>query len=292
MIKKSLHLSIFLGGFVSASAQMVIPGVDASRVNFAYDGEMDFENGGGSLSISQLELTSILAKPFTPVTGVTVIPFIDYSATLLNFDGTGGAYPIDDEDLHSLSLSAFAISAPTDSRWFYTGFVRAEMATDFQDVNSDSFTFDIAAGVGYRVNECFSIGLGGAIANLNGNETFYPGINFDWAVNDKIRIGAYGPTVIASYTPCEDWQFSVRGENGGGVWNIADGGNSRSIDFSSYNVSLNASRRLAGQLWLTAGVGMTLANEIELTQPDGDQLFKQELDSGMFAQVGLRLVSW
>jgi len=54
-------------------------------------------------------------------------------------------------------------------------------------------------------------------------------------VNEKLRIGLYGSMPMISYSPSEDWNFSLRGLPGGGVWNItADNGDSKSIDLTSY----------------------------------------------------------
>lgn len=283
-----------IGCLVSASAaEFVVPEVDVARAAFSYAGDTDFDGGAGSLEVSRFEIRTLLSKPIKPVTDLTVLPFFDYEATNLDFNDTAAGFPIGDEELHSLSLSTFAIYTPQGSPWIYGGWARAEMATDFQDVGGDDFTFDLAAGAGYRFSDTFLLAVGGAVANLNGDVTFYPGISFDWIVSDQVRIGLYGPIFNAAYTPDKDWQFSFRGEPGGDVWNIRDtGGKSRSIDMSSYRVGLFACRRLADNLWLTAGAGATVGNEITLTRPDGDKIADQDLETGMFGQIAVRLRTW
>lgn len=293
MFKKSATAAAWIGCLISASARFDVPDFDAARAIVSHAGDIDFDGGPGSLEISRFELRSLLSKPLTPADCLTILPVFEYKATSLEFDDVPGGFPIRDEDLHSLNLSAYAFAARDGSPWIGIGWARAEMAGDFQDFGGDDFTFDVAGGIAYRFNEKFTLGFGGAVANLNGDTTFYPGIGFDWIVNDAVRIGLYGPTFIAAYSPDANWEFSFRGDSGGGTWNISDdAGKSRSIDLTSYRFGLFASRRLTGQLWLSAGAGATFGNEIRLTEPDGDKLFEQEMESGLFGQISLRLKAW
>jgi hypothetical protein len=103
-------------------------------------------------------------------------------------------------------------------------------------------------------------------------------------VNDQLRIGLYGPMPMISYSPGEDWNFSLRGLPGGGVWNITDdNGDSKSIDLTSYQVGAYAARRLTGKLWLTAGAGFTVFNGIEYSDQNGDnETVDEDMESGFF----------
>jgi hypothetical protein len=109
-----------------------------------------------------------------------------------------------------------------------------------------------------------------------------------------VRIGLYGPMPLATYTPNEDWAFSLRGFPGGGVWNITDdNGDSESINLTSYQVGAFVGRRLTGKLWLNAGVGMTIFNGIEYSDQDGDdEILDEDMESGLFGQIGLSLKAW
>lgn len=305
MFKTTVFAATSLGCLLSATAGTVeelktttssspiVPQFDAVRAVFSYSGEMNFEDGPGNLDVSRFELRAILARPLKPIDGLSLIPVFEYEATAFDFNDTPAGFPINDEELHSIGLSGVALYSPHGSPWFFGGWGRAEMASDFQEVGSDDFTFDLAAGAGYRFTDQFQLAVGVAVVNLNGDTTFYPGISFDWVVNDQVRIGLYGPNFAAAYAPDENWEFSVRADSGGDIWNIRDaGGTSRSIDLTSYRLGLFASRRLSGELWLTAGAGATIGNEITLTQPDGDELFEQDMESGLFGQVGLRLRTW
>ncbi len=270
-----------------------MPGFDAARAAFSYTDGMDLDGSEGSLDVTRFEVRSLLSRPITPMEGLTILPVFDYKMTALEFDGTPAAFPIGDEVLNSVAVSMVALKTCSGSPWIYGAWARAELASDFQDIGGDDFTFDIAGGAGYRFSDGFTLGFGGAVMNLNGDTQFYPGVGFDWIVNDKVRIGLYGPTFIAAYTPDENWLFSLREDASGGIWNISgDHGKSQSIDLTTYNVGLYASRRLTGQFWLTAGVGASVVNEISLTKPNGGQADEQDLGTGMFGQISLRLKAW
>lgn len=278
---------------LAAATQFIIPEFDAARAAFSQTGSMDLENAKGDMDVARFEIGSLLSRPISPAEGIYILPLFEYELTSLNFDGTPAAFPIHDEDLHSLSLSTYVVSMRKGSPWIFGGWARAELASDFQHINGDDFTFDLAAGAGYRVNDHFTVAIGAALINLNGDDAFIPGINFDWVVSDQFRVGIYGPTFVAAYTPSTQWAFSFRGDPGGGIWNVTgDGGQSRSIDLTSYQLGLYASRHLTGDLWLTAGAGATVGNEIAYTRPNGGKLLELDADEALFGIISLRLKAW
>jgi hypothetical protein len=254
---------------------------------------MDIDGNPGELSVSRFEFRAILAEPITLWEGMSMIPVFAYNATSLDFSGTG-AFPITDEDLHSASLQSIFIQDFQNSPWFAIAWTRAEMATDFQGIESEEFTFDIAAGLGYRFSHTFSLGLGFAVTNLNGDAAIYPGINFDWIPRENVRIGLNGPNIVATYNLSENWYVSLDGQPGGGNWNITDNaGNSRTIQLDSYWLGLNTHHRLAGELWMSAGVGYTFGNEIEIRGNRGNgPSFSREMDGAPLAQISLSLRRW
>jgi Domain of unknown function (DUF6268) len=296
MFKKSTIATLTLGSLISAFAEPTtpaIPGFDPARAAFSFSGDMDLDGTAGGLDLQSFEIRALLSRPIEPLDGLILLPVFDYEATSLDFSDRPAGFPIGDEDLHSVYLSAFAFHSRDGSPWILGGWGRAELASDFQNIDGDDFTFDLAGGGGYRFSDKFMLGIGGAVVNLNGDVNFYPGIAFDWIVNERVRIGLYGPVFIAAYTPDENWELEFRGDSGGGLWNIRDtGGSSHSIDVASYRLGLFASRRLTEKTWLSAGVGATVGNVIRLTQPDGDKLFKQDMDSGLFGEINLRVTAW
>lgn len=276
-----------------AAAESSVPGFDAARLAFSQTGNMDLDHGNGDFSLTQFEALSFLCHPISPISGLSIMPLVDYQYTRLNFDHAPAGFPMHDEDLNALNLSSYVMFRCAGSPWIYGGWARAQLATDFHNVNGDDFTFDIAAGAGYRFNERFTLGAGTAVININGDTTFYPGINFDWIASEHLRLGLYGPTLIAAYSLDDDWLLTFRGDPGGGVWNVTgDAGASRAINLTSYRLGLFVSRRLTRDIWLTAGAGATVFNQIDYTLTNGSRLFKEDAGSALFGTIALRVKAW
>lgn len=293
MLRKFVPTAFLLGCLLPVSAAPLLSEFENGRVTFSQSGGMDLDDGSGSLSISRFDIRALLTKPLQPLDALTVIPIVEYRFSDLNFDDIASTAPIQDQELHSLSLSSIAFYNRPDSPWVYAGWARAKMNSDFQDLGEDDFTFDLAGGVGYSFNDAFVMGIGAALVNLNGDTQFFPGPFFNWNVSETIRMGLYGPVFVVSYAPTPEWQFSLRSDTGGDTWNISDdNGDSRSIALSSYRIGIYAGRRLTENLWLRAGAGITVGNDIELTRPQGSRIAQEDMDGGLFGQISLRVLEW
>ncbi len=269
-----------------------LPQVDLVQLGLSQTGEMDIDGNTGNLSVTTYELRSILSKPFALPGDITLVPMFTYTGTLLDFEDTG-PFPLHDEDLHSLSLHLFGIKDFSGTSWFMGAWGRAELATDFQGIENDSFTFDTALGLGYKFSETLSVAVGAAATNINSDSEFYVGLNFDWKASDRLRFGIYGPNLLARYAVSDGWNISLRGNPGGGSWVYNDDlGRSRTIDLSSYQVGLYTENNIYGDFWLTAGGGFTFGNEIEVRNNHGANSFSRDMDGAAFARVMLGLRSW
>jgi hypothetical protein len=273
--------------------QSVVPGFDFSRSSFSHSGGMGFDApGAGAVELSQFDIRSALSQPLVPADGMMLLPVAQYRATRLDFSGTPAGFPLDDMDLHALSLSLFFLRSCESFPWMVAGWSNVELATDFRHVTGDSFTYDLAAGVAYRFGERLVLGAGVAALNLNGDSRVLPGIGIDWSPTDAWRFGIYGPNFLVSCNVTPDWILSLQGNTAGDIWTVRSGGQTRAVDLSSYRVGLHADRRLTRQLWLSAGGGVTLGNELELTTVRGSRIAGGDLDNGWFAEIALRLLQW
>ena len=278
--------------FAQESLRDSLPPFDFLTATFTQTGDMEIDKNPGDLSITKAQVTAFLSEPMALTSDLTMIPLFSYGLTQLDFSGTG-AFPIQDEDLHSASLSAIFIQDFANTPWFGIGWTRAEMATDYQGMSGDDFTFDVALGVGYRVNDTFTIGAGFVVTNLNGDDEFFPGINFIWTPCDEVTFALFGPNLLARYDVSENWYVSLNGTPGGGNWNISDAaGDSRTVQLDSYWLSLNTHHRIAGELWFSAGLGYTFGNEIEIKRNNGGSSFSRDMDGAALAQISLSLRSW
>lgn len=270
------------------------PEFDFLRGTFTQTGGMDLDNGPGELSISKFEARTFLSGPINLAENLTMVPMLSYSATLLDFDGAPAGFPIQDEGLHSIALSSIFLKTFNGSPWSIAGFTRAELASDFQEIDGEDFTFDVALGAIYRFSNTFSLGLGVVVTNLNGDDEVLPGINFDWAPCESFRAGIYGANLLATYTISDSWYLSLDGAPGGGNYNIRDAaGKSRTIQLDSYWLGVNTHHRIVGELWFNAGIGYTFNNEIEVRGNYGSgPSFNREMDGAPLAQIGLSLHRW
>ena len=270
-----------------------LPELDFLSASFTQTGDMDLDGNNGDLSVTEYEIDMFLSKPISLTQDLTMIPKFSYRVTQFDFSDTG-LFPIEDEDLHSASLTAIFIQDFRNSPWFALGWARAEMATDYQGISGDDFTFDVALGAGYRVSDTFTIGAGFVVTNLNGDEKIFPGINFSWKPNDAFSVLLFGPNFSARYNVNECWYLSLDTSFGGGNWNINDAaGRSRTIDFDSYWIGVNTHHRITDELWISAGLGYTFGNEIEVRgNQGGGPSFSREMGGAPMAQISLNLRSW
>src|SRR5688572_15144833 len=127
MLKITATAAVLLGSLISASAQIILPSVpelDAVRTNVNHSGGMDFEDDAGSLDVSRFELRALLSRPIAVMENVSILPTFDYKATALDVEGAAAGFPIGDEELHSISLSAYAVSMREGSPWLYGAWAR------------------------------------------------------------------------------------------------------------------------------------------------------------------------
>ncbi len=300
MTRHPLVSALAAGLFVTTSSQAQealsdsLPAFDFLTATFTQTGDMDLDGGPGELALRKYDLTAFLSEPVSLTSDLTLIPLFSYGVTELDFSGTAPGFPIQDEDLHSASLSAIFIQDFRNTPWFAIGWTRAELATDFQGIDGEDFTFDVALGIGYRVSDTLTLGAGFVITNLNGDEELFPGVNFVWKPCEKFTAGIFGTNILARYDFNECWFVSLDGSPGGGNWNIDNAaGLSRTIELESYWVGLNTNHRIAGELWVSAGIGYTFANEVEIKGNYGNgPSFAREMDGAALAQVSLSLHKW
>ncbi|MBK1881506.1 hypothetical protein JIN85_03705 [Luteolibacter pohnpeiensis] len=277
----------------TASAQFTIPGLDALRISSSYTGDRDLKKDDGDLDLFQIGVSAQLTKePIKPIENFSMIPVMSYRYTSMNFSGDH-SFPMEDEDLHSISASSFYIYSCPGSRWIFGGYTGVELSSDFQSIDADDFTGTLAGGAAYQYNEHFLFGFGAIVANINADVTAFPVVGFDWKVNERMRVGLYGPLLTTSYAINESWILSLRGTYQNEQWNIDDAtGRSRNIGVSGFKVGLQSDHKLADNYWLTLGAGYAFSNKIELTSSSGSQISKRDLEGGLYGQIMLSMKTW
>lgn len=300
MLDKAASSAVWIACAASLYARPYLAGWDDPIIYTSHSGGMHFERTPGNLEVSDFGFHALLPNEVSLTENLTLQPAFDCRSTILRFNRVPTSIPIDRNNLETFSVypsvleaSALLAASRAHSPWMFGAWARSGVATDFRDVGCDDLTFDLVGGAGYRFHESLSVGIGASFTNLTGDVDFYPGVGFDWQAGDRLRISLCGPNFAATYLPDGNWRFSIRSESSGEIWNISDDeGESRDIDLKSCRIGIHASRRLWGQISISAGVGVVFDNEIGLNRSNGDELLKQRLDSGFFSQLGLTITAW
>ncbi|QJE95091.1 DUF6268 family outer membrane beta-barrel protein [Luteolibacter luteus] len=267
---------------------------DAFRVSAYGNFGMEFDNSAVELDAYQAELHTFLSKPLT-FGDFSLLPTFRYEGTFLRYDGNTPFFPVGDEELHSLELPLYLIHMTQGSPWIYGAWIQPSLSTDFDHIDSDDIFLDLAVGVGYKFSNRLYVGVGAAGFDLFGNESLIPGAGFIWMPTDDIMVRLIGATFVAEWQASQDWKFGIDVRSAGGVWNIDDKNQSRTLDFTSYRAGIHAQRRLVDTWWLEGGAGFTFANEINLRTPDGLGLYESslgDLDEGVYGYLALRKAVW
>lgn len=289
-----------VGCSAPASAHPGIPALDGGMAAITRSGNMGFKSIPGTLDISQFESRSLLSRPLEPSEDLEIIPAFGFKSTSLHFDQVPTSIFFDKHSLRTFDVYPFSLdcglltwSGPNSSPWIYGVWTGARLATDFRTVDREDFSFQFAAGAGYRIHEKCALGIGSGVTDSDGAIALHPGIGLDWSVTERLIIRVWGTDWRASYQADDHWRFSVGGESSHEFWNISDqGGKPLSINLKTYRIGLFTSRHLTGDLWLRAGAGITLGNAFKLFGSNDELLVDQKLDGGFFAQVGLTINAW
>ncbi len=299
-LRKFIFAAVWTGGVESSAARPTIVGWDDSLVFVRQSVGMSFDRTPGNLEVTDAGFHALLSDE-CPLTGnFSIQPAIDFRSTILRFNDVPNSIPVSKNNLQSFGvypstfeLSALACWSSTDSPWTFGTWSRSGLATDFRDVDRDDLTLDLAAGGAFKVRENLTVGLGIGAFNLLDDKDLLPGVGFDWEVSRRLRISLCGENWAATWSDGGNWRFGFRGESGSEIWNIRDdAGKSRYIDYRTYRIGLFANRLLGHGIYFSAGAGLTVSNEMGLTRRDGTTLLRQGLDSGLYGELGITVVSW
>lgn len=285
-MKKTLALLLSLPCLVHADD--LDYGVAKLQWYYHSDAEAD-DSTVNELSFQQWRLQSALSKPITLNDSLFLIPMFRYEYTDLETFGLNGlAY---EQDLHSIELPLLFVMKENGSAWSYNMRLNPGIATDFESVGSDDLFFDARVGAEYKFSESFSLNFGLAYTRLTGEPTILPFAGFEYDLNDQWQFALRGPNLQARYKMNEDWIVRIMGEPGGGQWNIEEFG-APNLSVQSYRVGISVEHQLRDDLWLTAGAGFTVANEVEYMTTSGNTIQEEEFETGHFFSLGLRLHDW
>ena len=259
----------------------------SASISYTLASEVDFNSVSGGLSYEQAELSIPLSAPMYLNDCHALVFGLDYTATWLDSD-----VMVRDMDLHDFRLSVRWMFRQPGSRWAWNARLSPGVATDGGNVSGDDFVISGQAGFRYKVSSRFAW-LGGVVFFKDPLETrVFPGIGFQWMPKDNLTVRFSGPVLRVSWQPHDDWLVHAGVRPSGGAWNVRQSGGSFNVRLDSFEAGMGVERRLSEKIWLGFWAGATIANDLEIETTSGNRLFKDDLDTGWYARIGIRKILW
>jgi hypothetical protein len=264
--------------------------VPSYRAGMYYNAETDLDQGG-TYSYSQFTLRTPLTKAIALGQDVNFFASLNYDMTLLDVD-VPALVPLQDADLHTLSIPLSILKRSEGSPWTWLARVDPGISTDFDSFNGHDVRLGARAGAGYTFSKNFTLTAGVGTSEAYGDYLVLPLVGFDWSVNDRLFVSLSGTRLSAAYQPSDDWIVRSAVYLSGGVWNVQVEDDSRELTLRSMHAGVGVDRRLADKLWLTAWTGYSFANKIDVSTNNSGTVYESHADPAWFAYLGLRLAAW
>lgn len=284
-MKLSLSLLAVLGGFCWADDL----DFGVAKLQWHSYGTHDSERGATDLQLDQWRLQSPLHQPFALSDEWYLLTGARYEQ--IQLEGPNALGTPFEEDLHLIELPLVMLYQPQGSDWSFHARVSPGLSSDLDSITTDDFFVDARLGGNYRWNEKLRLNFGVAYTRAVGEPQIFPYAGFEYQFNDFLRVQWRGFTVEARYRVMPSWVLRLTGEVVGGYWNI-DTPESDYLALQSYRIGLTLEREIADDLWLVAGAGITMANELRWQDQSGNTLRNDEFDGGSYFTLGLRLRDW
>lgn len=215
---------------------------------------------------------------------------INYRFTCIDEGGfSSGA---DLSHLHDLIVPFSFIYDSSTSPWSFFAQISGQLATDFRDVTGDDLDYSARLGAQYKFSKTFSLNFGAARVRNFGDAMVLPALGCTWQPSKDWSFTILGPRITLSHQISDHLIIRGGGFPTGGLWNIEDDtGNSVDYGFASYNAGVGIDFKLRRGIWVTAWAGANFANQLR-AEKNGDTLFEEDLENGLFGYLGINLYEW
>ena len=215
---------------------------------------------------------------------------INYRFTRIDEGGfSSGA---DLSHLHDLIVPFSFIYDSSTSPWSFFAQISGQLATDFRDVTGDDLDYSARLGAQYKFSNTFSLNFGAARVRNFGDAMILPALGCTWQPSKDWSFTLLGPRITLSHQISDHLIIRGGGFPTGGLWNIEDDtGNSVDYGFASYNAGVGIDFKLRRGIWVTAWAGANFANQLR-AEKNGDTLFEEDLENGLFGYLGINLYEW
>jgi Domain of unknown function (DUF6268) len=262
-------------------------GPPAFAVEATGSGEMNFENGGGSVSYQD-------SRALIPLWNKEVNSETFVGATLacgLASLDTNQILGMDRLDLSTVELQFTGSHFPaSDSGWMGLGILSPGLTTDFNHLSSNDLTFSILGVMGYQFTPQFTL-AGSAYVNYSINQTTaIPGVGIIWRPQDSLIVQLTPPVAAIGWTPTKDWTFSISAYPSGGAWDVDREGkinNVESVKLEGWRTGLGVEHQIGEHFKITTQVGVNLAGKLELRDNSDHLLLNKNLNSSPFGLLGI-----
>lgn len=259
-------------------------GVPAFTLDTTFQDTLDYDDGDGGFDSIELRLIAPILK--WQVGQWTLGATLNYSWVHGDF---GDRQQLGTKEMQTVEAQLFAAYMPDNTPWWFLGFVKPGVATDFDDVTSDSFTASALALVGYRWSPRLDI-AGGVYASYTLNDaTVIPALGFLWRPNDQWIVQATPPIVAIGWRPTPDWTFGVVTYPAGDGWEVGKSGDTvRQVDLSLWRAAISAERKVGAHWRFSARVGVAFGGELELRDSDDRVIEETDLDAAPFGAFAVK----
>jgi len=194
-------------------------------------------------------------------------------------------------------IREFRVNLPiryrADNNWSFVGIPSLRYSGEKGADTSDSQKWGVLAAAAYRFSDRLTIGPGfGVFSEIEDGTDFFPIVLIDWKITDTLSLksgrglaASRGPGLSLSWTPMQDWRFSVEGRYEKSRFRLDDTGsvpNGVGQD-RSIPVALAATYMPDPNLELTLLVGGEFAGELRLEDANGNALAESDYDTAPFA---------
>lgn len=133
------------------------------------------------------------------------------------------------------------------------------------DAGSDAWNFPVRLGLGYRVNDRFSLAVMGRYDGFAENQVI-GGIGFVWKISDTVTLSAIAPEPRITWQATEQFAVWAGGEFAGGAYRTEQRGGAL-VDYTDYRAYVGATWS-AGSWKIEAAAGASFEREWDYHRDD------------------------
>lgn len=246
---------------------------------------MDFSDGSGTLDMFETRVRVPLFKRRLD-SGLRYGASLIHEYTMADFNGVLGLGRL---DLQSLELQMSAGYFPrTSTGWMGLLIASPGLASDFDGLSSDDFTFRVIAVGGYQFSRTFTLALAGYFSHSMEEQRALPGIGIIWRPSPRWAVQLTPPIGAVVWRATDSLAFNLTAFPSGGSWNVNDdAGRVNGVVISGYRVGAGLEYKLNPTWRFNLLAGMNVGGDFELRDSGNNVIRESDLDAVPFGMLGI-----